>query len=531
MADVKLTKAEKLKYEQIMAEVHDPDEATTLWMRWKAQTDTYFLATEVLQLFATPQGKKRLDPKLHRKMCAELDRDEDTLQLYPRDHMKTSWVRVWCVRQILANPNIRLAYFSRTAGLANQGIAKMKQYLQNEILLSLFPEFRLKNWEVDRQEAFTVKRFAELGYVPPEPMVEGWGVEGTVVGKHHDRYVFDDIIDHTSTRTAAQIEKTAQFWSMIQPVMDPDSIIKMIGTHYHYQDIYATIREQGVFTARNITVEQVERNGRFLYKFYNKKKLERKRRSMSAYDFSCQYYNDPRPQEDRFFVAPYPVWLPHQGPQEPKFYISVDPAATVSAHSDSTGICVAAVDKQNPTRAFFVEGRKYKEWPDEIAEVVVRKIVEYEPYRVGIELGLQQALQSLINVKLKEVQRQNPKLLTPEFVAIPPGKREKADKIKRTIAAFVRDGRALLRADSDGKIHPEIDDLRKQMDFYNPNSEKNDDDVLDAAAMMIQTVEHFAPAHEFGLRGQDAPPMWSYEWMRKFRKRNRGRTWDKSFVS
>jgi hypothetical protein len=527
---IKPTKADRRKFEQLVDQVHDKEEANRLFVRWKAQNDTFFLATEVLNLFNSPQGKKRLDPRLHRRMCAELDRGEDTLQLYPRDHMKTSWVRVWCVREILKNPNIRIAYFSRTAGLARQGLAKMKQYLLNEALLFFFPELRVKSWDVDTQDAFTVKRFSELGYVPPEPMVEGWGVEGTVVGKHHDRYVFDDIIDHTSTRTAAQIEKTASFWSMIQPVMDPDSVIKMIGTHYHYQDIYATVREQGVFKQRNIVVEQVEHNGKFLYKFYNKKKLERKRRSMTPYDFSCQYYNDPRPQEDRFFVPPYPIYMPQQFPEQAKHYISVDPAATVSQHSDSTGICVAAVNKKDTSRAFFVEAKKYKEWPDEIAEIVVSKIAQYQPYRVGIELGLQQALQSLINVKLKEVQQQNPKLVTPEFVAIPPGKKEKADKINRTIAAFIRDGRALLRADSEGRVHAEVDELRKQMDFYNPNSEKNEDDVLDAAAMMIQTVEHFAQAHWFGYK-EEPPPMFSFDWLRKYKNRKSDKNrWDYKFV-
>jgi hypothetical protein len=285
-----------------------------------------------------------------------------------------------------------------------------------------------------------------------------------------------------------------------------------------------------VFLKRNITVEQVEVNGRFLYKFYNKKLLDKKRRSMSAYDFSCQYYNDPRPQEDKFFVPPYPIWMPSDFPGEVKYYISVDPAATVSSHSDSTGICVAAVDKKSPTRAYFVEAKKYKEWPDEIAAVIVAKIAQYEPYRVGIELGLQQALQSLIVVKLKEVQRQNPKLITPEFVAIPPGKREKADKIKRTIAAFVRDGRALLRADENARVDADVDDLRKQMDFYNPNSEKNDDDVLDSASMMIQTIEHFAPAHWFGQNREGPPPMFTYDWLKKLRKNNRSREWDRAFV-
>jgi len=37
--------------------------------------------------------------------------------------------------------------------------------------------------------------------------------------------------------------------------------------------------------------------------------------------------------------------------------------------------------------------------------------------------------------------------------------------------------------------------LFDQMELYNPNVQKNEDDILDAAGMMIQTIEHFAPGN------------------------------------
>ena len=38
--------------------------------------------------------------------------------------------------------------------------------------------------------------------------------------------------------------------------------------------------------------------------------------------------------------------------------------------------------------------------------------------------------------------------------------------------------------------------------FYNPATDKNEDDIIDSAAIMIQTIEHFAPAHWF--KGKEA---------------------------
>jgi hypothetical protein len=84
----------------------------------------------------------------------------------------------------------------------------------------------------------------------------------------------------------------------------------------------------------------------------------------------------------------------------------------------------------------------------------------------------------------KEVEGQN--IIRPLFVPISIAQGSKADKIRRTIGAFIRDTRAFFK--------PEMRELFMQMDSFNPHSKDNDDDILDAASMMMQTVEYFAPS-------------------------------------
>lgn len=466
------------------------------WQRWKAQTDTYYLAVEVLGLFSTPTGKKRLDPKLHKKMCRELDWDEDTLQLYPRGHLKSSFISVYSCRRVLANPNVRIGYFSITAGKAETMLKFIKGYFRNRKLRMLFPEFDIdqKEWKRDTSNKMTIFR-DESDYVPPEEAIEAWGTTGKVVGNHYDIHIYDDIIDHTSVRTVAQMEKVEEFWSMMQPIKDPQAIDKVIGTTYHHNDIYQKILREKWYEQKNVIIEQVERGGKFLYKYFNMKILKQKTRGMRPYDISCQYYNNPLPTEDQFFIRPYPIYREENAPKKRVYYLAIDPAATTHRYSDSTGISVGFVDASAPRQLFIERAFKCKEPSEKLADLIIDLIVRYNPRRTGIETGLQGHLIPLIQLKMREYEKIKRVPVITKWVPISIGKVPKPDKLNRTVGAFTRDTRMLLRADAHGNYHTDVMDLVMQMEVYNPNFESNEDDVVDSASMLIQTVPNFAPAH------------------------------------
>ncbi len=292
----------------------------------------------------------------------------------------------------------------------------------------------------------------------------------------------------------------------MQSIKDMAAIEKIIGTRYHMHDIYGRILVEGYFEPENVIIEKALKGNKPFYAFYTYKDLMKLKKRMGNQKFSTQMMNDAVPREDKIFVAPYPLYRPEDFPKSVKYYISVDPAATTRKHSDQSGICVGAVDLKNPSRVHFVEAEGVKLKPEKLADYLLLKIVKYRPKKVGIELGLQQALQPLIDIKIREWEGDHGEYIRPTFVPIPTGKTAKADKLNRTIGAMIRDLRALFPGEYlNGDLVPKRSFLPmfRQFDFYNPASDKNEDDIIDSGAIMIQTIEHFAPAHWFREKGLD----------------------------
>lgn len=534
-----MTKIEEHKYREFLEESETADIADMLYVRWKCQTDLYYLGTVILGLDKAKdkRGRKRLDPKVHRKMAEELMREDDTLQLYPRNHMKSTWVKFWIIWQILRSPNVRIGLWSMTATLVGKEMTSIKRYLELPILMDLFPEIIIprSQWEKDTKEVLCIKRDPELGTPPQEGQLEVWGVGGGATGHHYDYHVYDDVIDQSSVTSATQLEKTEDWWEYMQVIKDVGAVEKVIGTRYHLHDIYGRILAEEHFDKDNIIIEKALRGNKPFYSLYTYKDLMKLKKKMGAQKFSTQMMNDAVPKEGRIFVPPYPLYKPEDFPKSVKYYISLDPAATTKKHSDESGICVGAVDLKNPSRVHFVEAEGVKLPPNELANLLLKKIIEYRPVKVGIELGLQQALQPLIDIKIKEWEGDNGEYIRPHFVPIPTGKTRKADKLNRTIGAMIRDNRALFPGEYN-KSHELVPSkgfnrMFRQFDLYNPISDKNDDDIIDAGAIMIQTIEHFAPAHWFKGRGlEEEANGYTMEALLKMNKKNK-KQWGWQFAS
>ncbi len=484
--------ADKKKYQEFLEQVKKPDDASRLWIRWKCLNDLFYLATEVFDLkSAQSRQTKRhiLDPPFHRQMAHYMETDEDTLILEPRYSLKSTFLKYSIVQRILKNPDIRIGLWSKTTNLARKELRNIKALFCQPILLELFPEIVIqrKLWQKDTADEFTMFRPENEGYVQQENQIEVWGVGSTVTGHHYDVHIYDDPIDQNSVTTTVQIEKIIDWWAHVQAIRSPEAFEKLVGTRYHYHDIYGTILQEGYFKAENILMRKAIENGKIAYKYFTKDYLDRQRKRMGAYIFGCQFQNEIVAMEDKIFVPPYPEY--QTLPEKKIYYITVDPA-TGKKFSNKTGICVACVDKDRPAAAFFVEAYQINQSTDVVADEVVKKIVSYHPERVGIELGLQQGLKPLIDLKIQayENQFQEP-IIRPMFIEIPVNiaRMSKAQKIARTLGAMVRDGRVFFKSS--------MKQLYYQMDNINPNSDANEDDIVDAAAMMMMIIPFFTYAH------------------------------------
>lgn len=481
-------------------------QAHILAQRVMCQTDLYYLATEIFGMDkavsakAGMKGRHIWHPPAHGQLCDELQKPTGSLIHFSRNMLKTTVAKIWCVQQILIDPaNVRIGMWSKASGKVRSELKSMRGMLLNPKLLELFPDRLIANhkkFEVNNQDQLTVTRkVPDVGgherQIPmDEAQIEVWGLDGTYTGRHYTHHYYDDIIDRDNTATATAIEKAKNQWGAIQAMKSPETIEKVVGTPWHQMDLYATIKKETMLPGY-LEYKGVTSDWHINYPYFTKEWLKDQERAMGgkgSYLFSCQYMLDTRPKGDRMFVLPVPYWTAETFPEDPVYYITVDPSTGRTERHDKTGMCVAAVSRSAPTAVFFLEAESYQLKPDELATALVERIVKYRPERVGIEYGLQLALESLIEGKMSDAHKAGARFRIPDFKEFKTGggvgvSMKKADKIDRTIGAMVRDGRAFFR--------PNMERCFLQMGSFNPNIQKNEDDILDACSMMVQTVPNF----------------------------------------
>lgn len=480
-----MTKAEKKKWVEILDRSNGDEElAADVFIRWKCTTDLYFLATDILGLSQAKEGKRsRFDPRWHKWLAGRLNENKDSLVLVPRGHMKSTMLKIKVIQLILQNPMIRIGLFSRTAGLVEEQLADIKRMMATPLLRRYFPELipdpgpKYANWYKSTVNQLTTRRNADWGRIPQEEQIEAWGMGATITGRHYDVLVLDDMINEQSISTPEQMQKVRDYYSYLQAIKEPDGFELIVGTRYHYSDIYGVIIKENFFKGRVWTRRAIE-EGKPIYRFFTLAMLNKIRRRVGPYVWACQYENNPIPKELQIFPPPYPEYE-HLPAGKFDYYMTVDPAATTKSYSDYTAIIITALDNKN--HLYVVEGQAHKKPGNEIAEIIVRLMHKYKPRRAGIEFGLQAALGYIIETKRNEYERRYNESLPMHVIPIKqPRNISKESRIERSLGSFLRDGRIF--------IHTSLTELKSQLEQF-PRGEH--DDLVDALSMQFQLIEKF----------------------------------------
>ena len=476
------SKVDQAKFEEFLEEFKTEEEALDQLLRWKCLTDLYYLGSEVLGMGrAKRMGDPLLDPKYHNWLATLLRKDEDALVLVSRGQLKTAWLLVLIVQDLLRDPNERIHLYSITQDFVEGHLLIIKQHLETALLNHLFPETvpPRPDWEKDVRNKLTMRRVAVQGQIVMGSQVEVYGVGNTITGRRATRQYFDDLIDKDTVRTPGQMQKTRQWFSGAMPVLEPGGIRKMIGTPYHYQDLYYTIKNDEIFD--NVYSRAIKENGKFTCKWWTKKKFAQVTRGMLSYDINCQYNLNPLPIDAMAFPPPQPTYdvLPDG---EYVWYIAVDPAATTETYSDETAIIVAAISKEGMV---YITQEFHGKWPgNETAKRIIGLTAIIKPRKVGIEFGLQEHLRYIIDNEKSNWEEINGRPLP---IYIEPikitNRKNKFDRVNWTLGAFVKEDKV--------KIHETCIDLMNQMDHFNKNY-SGKDDLVDAAAMIFTIADQFS---------------------------------------
>jgi hypothetical protein len=459
------------------------------FVRWKCLTDLYYLGTVLLGL---GKVKKKVYPKFHRWLCRCIELAGDKMIMVPRKHGKTTWMKAWIVQRILlSGGNIRILLLSKTEMLATFNLASIKRMLAMPALRRYFPEVvpepgkAFKKWAKSTTNELRLKD--DNTSISNEPQIIALGSAATFTGTAIDLIVMDDYIDDQTVRTVGQMMKVEEEWGYLQPILDDGGEIMIIGTFYHYNDIYNKIIKEGQMPKNRIFIRRAIENGKILYPtIFNRKKLMDLKKRQGNYQFSCQYMLNPVPKEDQVFPGPQPTC--QQLPKDKyRYYILMDPALVTTGKNDKTGVAIAAINKRDVV--YFVEAYSFRKDGPGKAEWLIQKCLQYNPEKVGVEYGLQQNLDYIIKTKKNDYELRTKCRVRMNIESIKVNnKMSKGDRIYTTLGSFVRQGKVQI-------IEAGCRELVLQMDAFTGKGSE-EDDVVDAASMLFPLVKTFGYARQ-----------------------------------
>lgn len=303
--------------------------------------DRFFLLTHILH---RPDA---IHPWLYDR-CREVEaKPDECLDLWARFHYKSTIITfAGAIQEILNNPDITIAIFSHTKGIARGFLEQIKRELEsNDYLKSLYPEILWQEpskesscWSLDR--GIVVKRKSN----PKEATAEAWGlVDGQPTSRHFNLRIYDDTVSEESVGTADQIAKTTSRWELSQNLGDGRKNRRWhIGTRYDQADTYRTLIERSVLTVRLYAATDTgTMEGKPI--FMTQEAWDKKCRDESSRTIACQMLQNPSAGNNAEFSLDQ-FRLYEIRPTTLNVYIVCDYAGSRKSGSNRTAYAVIGMD-------------------------------------------------------------------------------------------------------------------------------------------------------------------------------------------
>ena len=455
-------------------------------VRERAKEDLFFLAKEIL-------GYDELTETYHRPICSaiQLYRDDWQFHLHPRGHFKSTIITISeTIQDILRNPDIRILIANAVFKKSKAFLGEIRNhFLRNETFQALFPEHIPRAArDQGNSEEFTTAARTRVNI--REASIEIASIDSAVVSSHYDKIIFDDIVNKENARTEEQrkkvIESYREYLSLLDP---PNDVVRLVGTRWHYFELYGhllalekTRREEGrTERFRKFRTSCYLSSGEPAFpERFNDAHLAGLEEEQGNYVFSCQYLNDPQPENEKIFkidnlryvlepIVPKDTYLNR--------FVTVDPSVAAKDSDDPVIVTTVSV---NCLGDIFIERIRRGWWnPDEQIDQILSSIRLDSPRATGIETT---AFQKTFKFFLDKEQRTRG--IRGEIQEI---KRStatsKVERIKR-IQPFLRDGKIYVVGDPD-KLTAEQKQLEMELDEF-PYGRY--DDILDTLADAIEIM-------------------------------------------
>lgn len=288
----------KFDYPMIFEQIAKKNIDETEMFRELALNDLWFIVYFVFQI---PIAN---EPFIVDACAAVEDGPEtDTLDLWAREHFKTTIFSAEDIQKLLKNSETTIGIFSHTRPVAKAILRAIKHTFENNVLLkTCFPDVlwndpqrEAPKWSED--DGIVLKRKSSRR----EASVEAWGLlEGMPIGKHFDHRHYDDIETDDCVQNPDIVRKLRHRFDLSQNLGVQDSgTQRVIGTFYSHEGLLTYLRDQKDIHGNPVYITRIKPatvdgtpNGKPV--LLSQERLDKLK--VNEYTFNCQQLLNPTPQ-------------------------------------------------------------------------------------------------------------------------------------------------------------------------------------------------------------------------------------------
>lgn len=418
-----------------------------------------------------PSGKARVPDKKRR------------LLLLPRNTFKSTLnSKAYPIWLLLQDPKRKILIISNNDQNAKMVMKEIMFKFNRPEIKAIFGDYLKKDKSVIRN-AFHCQLWDPFEDKPVEfqtmPNIKCCGTGTNVTGLHCDYAIVDDIITPENTTTEQAREAAITFMRHLEPVVNPGGNICVIGTRYHFDDLYGWIMADDNY---DIMLRSAINEDDTLYfqERLSREYIASQFRIMGSYVASGQYYNNPINPVDQVFKEHWiqacirDFHIPDVEKLTRVMYI--DPAMSTGTRSDYTAMVVAGMNKRGDI--FVLDCIREKLLDDELIERAYWLAGKWNPEVVGVEVNAAQKLY----LKIFQLEGEKREKFLPVRAVEHTTRRDKDFRI-RGLMPFVERGQI--------HISPGMDALLTEMRRYVVGSTEHDDqlDALEGAVYLLKPPE------------------------------------------
>lgn len=323
----------------------------------------------------------------------------DNLQLVFRGAGKSTTCTVTkTIHLLLKNPNLRILIASKTSNNAEAFLKEIKGHFENnQKLIEIFGVYydpqRVGKW--DTREIEVLPRTVHT----KEASITCVGVDGTIVGRHYDVIISDDLVDEENTRTKYMRDKAKQwYYQTLDPTLEPPDVNvphrgehHRLGTRYHYDDMYGHLIANELKGHHQIIPALKDGRSPWPEK-YPPQWFQEKRNKSGLIIFNAQYQCDTEAMKGEIFQYDDCQIVDEKDlPGGLRIFMGVDLAISEKEQADKFAIVVIGVDDTERHYALdYFEGQlRFNQQTAKILEYAKR----WDPIRTAIETNAYQDAQ------------------------------------------------------------------------------------------------------------------------------------------